>query len=202
MYVMCPSPIDADPSLPAPMAIGRHHAFVILRSGDPGQVARQEVDAAIFRIEDEGFVTSWQGQSAYDTPAKTAPLAAGMKVKKIGRTTGLTTGRVVGPVLTPLEVPYQSANFRSKVHFTGVWFVQSIGGDPFSEPGDSGSLVVTEDGQHAVGLLFGGSGPVAMIMPIDKVLVAFGGASLVSGHNVQVWTTWWPPRRACCVAWA
>jgi hypothetical protein len=184
MYVLCPSPIDADPSLPPPTAIGRHHALVQLRSGDPGQVARQEVDAAIFRIENPDLVTSWQGQSIYDTPVTTAPLIGGMKVKKLGRTTGVTTGRVVGPVLTPLEVPYQSPNFRSKVHFTGVWSVQSIGGDPFSEAGDSGSLVVTDDGKHAVGLLFGGSGPVGMIMPIDKVLDAFGGASLVGGHNL------------------
>lgn len=184
MYVLCPSPIDADPSLPPPTAIGRHHALIPLRSGDPGQVAKQEVDAAIFRIEDPGLVTSWQGQSAYDTPAATAPLAAMMKVKKIGRTTGLTTGRVIGPVLTPLELPYQAQHFRSKVHFTGVWAVQSAGADAFSEPGDSGSLVVTEDGSRAVGLLFGGSGPVGMIMPIDKVLAAFGGASLVSGLNV------------------
>lgn len=184
MYVLCPSPIDADPLLLPPTAIGRHHALIPLRSGDPGQVAKQEVDAALFRIEDPSLVTSWQGQSMYDTPATTAPLGAMMKVKKIGRTTGLTMGRVVGPVLTPIEVPYQSQNFRSKVHFAGVWSVQSIGGDPFSEPGDSGSLVVTEDGEHAVGLLFGGSGPVGMIMPIDKVLGAFGGASLVSGHNL------------------
>lgn len=184
MYVLCPSPIDADPSLAPPTAIGRHHALVPLRSGDPGQIAKQEIDAAVFRIEDPNLVTSWQGHSLYDTPATTAPLSAMMKVKKFGRTTGLTVGRVVGPVLTPLEVPYQSTHFRSKVHFTGVWYVQSIGVDPFSEPGDSGSLVVTEDEKHAVGLLFGGSGPVGMIMPIDKVLQAFGGASLVSGHNV------------------
>lgn len=184
MYVLCPSPIDADPALPPPTAIGRHHSLIQLRSGDPGQVAKQELDAAIFGIEKPDLVSSWQGQSLYDTPSSIAPLVSGIKVKKFGRTTGLTTGRVIGPVLTPLELPYQSPNFRSKVHFTGVWFVQSLGIDPFSDHGDSGSLVVTEDGTQAVGLLFGGSGPVAMIMPIGKVLDAFGGASLVSGHNL------------------
>lgn len=184
MYVLCPSPLDADPSLLPPTAIGRHHALIPLGSGDPGQVAKQEVDAAIFRIENPDLVTSWQGQSLYDTPSMTAPLAAMMKVKKFGRTTGLTEGQVTGLVVTPLEMPYQSMNFRSKVHYTGIWAVRSTGLDFFSDHGDSGSLVVTEDGTKAVGLLFGGSGPVGFIMPIETVLAAFGGATLVNGHNL------------------
>jgi hypothetical protein len=184
MYVLCPSPIDADPKLPPPTAIGRHHRLVQLRSGDPAQVAKQEVDAAIFRIEKPEMVTSWQGESAYDTPTSIIPLIAGMKVKKFGRTTGETRGQVLGPVLTPIDIPYRAANFQSKVHFTGIWAVRGSGGDPFSEHGDSGALVVTEDGLNAVGLLFAGAGPVAFIMSIDKVLSAFDGAMLVGGHNL------------------
>ena len=184
MWILCPAPLDADPSLPPPTAIGRHHAFTLLRSRDPGQVARQELDAAIFRIENELLVTSWQGTSAYDTPSITAAMAANMRVKKIGRTTGETTGRVIGPVVTPLQIPYQSAHFRALVHFTGIWAVANPTGNTFSEPGDSGSLVVTEDGAQAVGLLLGGSGPVSMVMPIDSVLAAFDGATLVDKHNL------------------
>ena len=184
MYVLCPSPIDADPDLPPPTAIGRHHELVQLRSGDPAQVAKQEVDAAIFRIEKPEMVTSWQGDSAYDTPASITALVSGMKVKKFGRTTGETRGQVIGPVLSPIDIPYKAANFQSKVHFTGIWAVRGVGDEPFSEPGDSGALIVTDDGANAVGLLFAGVGPVGFIVPIDKVLSAFNGAKLVSGHNL------------------
>ncbi len=92
---------------------------------------------------------------------------------------------MIGPVTSPLELPYKSSSFTSRVHFSGIWSVHSTVADlPFSEPGDSGSLIVTEDGRHAIGLHFAGNGPVGFMMPIDGVLAAFGGASLVGGLNV------------------
>ena len=68
MHIMCPAPFDADPVDPAPVAIGRHHSFVPLASGDPGQVQVQELDVAIFKVTQDGLVTSIQGQGWYDTP--------------------------------------------------------------------------------------------------------------------------------------
>ena len=147
------------------------------------QVARQEVDAAIFTLSEVDLLTSMQGPGFYDTPGKTAPPTAGMRVKKIGRTTGLTVGEIVGPITSPWNVPYQSSNFRSVVHYQNIWAIRVPLGETFSEGGDSGSLVVSEDGETAIGLIFAGGGSISIMIPIDSVLRAFD-ARLVSGLNV------------------
>jgi hypothetical protein len=48
-------------------------------------------------------------------------------------------------------------------------------------------LVVKEDGSAAVGLLFAvnSKGQYGIMMPIDRVLAAFGNAKLVSSHGIQ-----------------
>ena len=125
-----------------------------------------------------------QGPGDYDTPQNTKFPEGGLMVKKVGRTTGLTKGQIVGPLITPLGIPYESARFRSMVYFDNVWVVRTLTGTAFSLAGDSGSLVVTEDGNFAVGLIFAGAptGEVSYIIPIDSVLAGVG-ASLVSGHG-------------------
>jgi len=185
MHILSPAPFDADPAHPPPVAIGRHHSFVQLISGDPGQVTLQELDVALFRITDPDLVTSIQGNSLYDTPTQTAAPVGGMRVMKVGRTTGHTVGEVVGQFATPLGIPYESERFRSMVYFQNAWAVQTLTGEPFSLQGDSGSLVVTEDGWRAVGLIFAGTGggDVSFIIPIDAVLANLG-ATLIGGHGL------------------
>jgi hypothetical protein len=62
--------------------------------------------------------------------------------------------------------------------------VSTPSGEPFAEPGDSGALVVTADGTAAVGIVLGGHGGMTLIIPIQKVLDFFGGATLVGRHNL------------------
>ena len=50
----------------------------------------------------------------------------------------------------------------------------SISPGPFSAPGDSGSLVVTQGGNEPVGLLFAGGDGLTIATPIDLVLQRFG----------------------------
>lgn len=185
MHVLSPSPFDADPAHPAPTAIGRHHSFVTLASGDPRQVALQELDVALFEIGLPNAVTSMQGDGFYDTPTKVTAPVGGLPVKKVGRTTGLTTGVVIGVFQTPVGIPYTSDRFRSQVYFQNVWAVKTLTGEPFSLAGDSGSLVVSEDGTEAVGLIFAGTtnGDVSFVIPISTVLNSIGG-TLVSGHGI------------------
>jgi len=185
MHILSPAPFDADPVHPAPLAIGRHHSFVPLASGDPGQVLMQELDAAIFSIHELGRLTSMQGDGFYDTPINVTAPVGGMLVKKVGRTTGITHGEIIGYFPTALGIPYQSDKFQSMVYFQNAWAIQSSNGDPFSLGGDSGSLVVTEDGQSAVGLIFAGAnnGSVSYMIPVQGALAAFG-ATLIQGHNV------------------
>lgn len=183
MHILCPAPFDADPDHPAPLAIGRHHSFVPLASGDPRQVQLQELDAALFSLVDPELVSSMQG-IYYDTPAAVIDPTGDMLVTKVGRTTGLTTGVIRGRFATPLGIPYDADRFRSMVYFENAWVIQSLDGNPFSAGGDSGSLVVSQDGDHAVGLIFAGTtnGAVSYMIPIRTVLEQLG-ASLVGGHN-------------------
>lgn len=183
MHILSPAPIDADPNGPAPMGIGRHHSLVPLGSGDPQQVPLQELDVALFSINDPALVTSVQGTGLFDTPGAVAAPTARTVVKKVGRTTGLTRGVILGPLVTPLWIPYKSERFRSVVHFTGVWAVKGLDDEAFSAPGDSGSVVVTDNGEYAVGLHFAGGDEVSLMIPLASV-VNHLGLTLVNGHNV------------------
>jgi len=106
----------------------------------------------------------------YGTPNKaTSNATVGMRVQKYGRTTGLTKGRVQG-INATLNVQYDLGVAR----FVGQVV---IGGGGFSAGGDSGSLIVVQNGSEAgnpVGLLFAGGGGYTIANPIDDVLNRFG----------------------------
>jgi len=108
------------------------------------------------------------------TPVSAVPL---LEVKKYGRTTGLTTG-TVDAINAMVRVGYDTGTAR---------FAKQIIIKPgdFSAGGDSGSLIVTQDGNHPVGLLFAGSSLITIANPIDLVLDRFGvtidGATSATG---------------------
>jgi hypothetical protein len=145
-------------------------------------VTRQELDAAIFEVTSPKAVSSMQGDGRYDTPSAVGQTLGGTDVKKIGRTTGETHGVLLGYSLRPVAIQYQSSRFSALVYFRNVWGVVSSGSGPFSAQGDSGSLVVAEDGSLAMGPIFGGNENMSLMMPIEPVLKAFG-VTLVSKHN-------------------
>jgi hypothetical protein len=91
----------------------------------------------------------------------TAPATLGMAVRKSGRTTGLTSGEitVLDATVDVSYGPFQIARFEGQI----------VSG-PMSSPGDSGSLLVAGDSQHAVGLLFAGSDQSTIYNPIQAVL--------------------------------
>jgi hypothetical protein len=187
MPILSPSTADSRPNRRAPTEICRHTEIVEIRSGDPALVQVMRLDAAVAEVTNVNLVSSWQGDDdGYDTPANTISPVSGLAVKKTGRTTGLTYGIVEAFVPTPWILPYATDNFKATVWFTETWTVRAPGSDPFALPGDSGSLVVSEDGDAAVGLLFAvnNRGQYGIMMPIDQVLAAFGVANLVSGHGV------------------
>lgn len=105
-----------------------------------------------------------------------APVDIGQHVFKLGRTTDLTRGRLSAFEIDNLVVAYDSGNLR----FDNQIEVEAAGRDPFSDGGDSGSLVVGPDGV-AVGLLFAGTESggyrelgVTYLNPIDIVLKTAG----------------------------
>ena len=92
----------------------------------------------------------------------------GAPVQKVGRTTGHTTG-TIDTIQLSVQVCYDElcslvALFDDQLLVTGA----------FSAGGDSGSLVVTNDGfRHPVGLLFAGGPTDTILSRIDLVLDRF-----------------------------
>jgi len=85
----------------------------------------------------------------------------GMKVRKSGRTTGLTHDEVLQVDVT--------ANVR--YGDTGARFTDQVMTGPMSQGGDSGSVVLDEQGR-VVGLLFGGSDKRTLVNRIEHVFAA------------------------------
>ena len=132
------------------------------------------VDAAIAVVPTDGLADTREldnGTPAdgYGRPISGLGVAAELNqpVQKYGRSTGLTTGQVNGLNAT-ITVGYVdgTATFVNQI---------LISGRKFLKPGDSGSLVVTDPGREAVGLLFAGNTPgsLGVANPIGFVLEAF-----------------------------
>jgi hypothetical protein len=133
------------------------------------------VDAAIALSSTEllgNSTPSGSDPNAYYTPSEeTAEPFVGQAVKKYGRTTELTYG-TVDAVNVTVDVCYNDtcseiARFMDQI---------SITPGNFSGGGDSGSLIVTQDGNHPVGLLFAGSNTITLANRISSVLSTFGVA--------------------------
>jgi hypothetical protein len=99
-------------------------------------------------------------------PKGTIKPARGMKVMKVGRTTGKTTGEV------------RDVHFRFTLDFEGeigeVGFIDQVLCTRYTSDGDSGSLVIDKATGRAVGLHFAGADGGSVFNPIDDVLKALG----------------------------
>jgi hypothetical protein len=96
----------------------------------------------------------------------------GLPVQKYGRTTGLTRA-AISEINVTVTVCYEGFIFCTRsATFTDQI---AIGSSSFSDGGDSGSLIVTDDtGRNPVGLLFAGSSTRTLANRIDLVLQEFG----------------------------
>ena len=106
-------------------------------------------------------------------------VAVGRPVAKSGRATGLTCSTVLATNVTT-SVQYRKGCGSGPTFgetFTGQ---VDVAGGSFSAPGDSGSLVVTQDTADPVALLFAGSDQDTVGNPVSQVLNFFasGGNAL------------------------
>jgi len=92
-----------------------------------------------------------------------------MIVHKFGRTTNYTVGRVTS-VDTDVTVGYDTGNFM----FQNQMIIVGLDGQPFSNAGDSGSMILERRSGQAVGLLFAGSTTHTIANHIDAVLNTLG----------------------------
>jgi hypothetical protein len=105
-----------------------------------------------------------------DDPDEDLGQLLGLAVQKYGRTTALTHGWVTA-IHATVNVGYDNL----VAQFTDQIIIEPAApSNQFSAGGDSGSLVVSEEGNHPVGLLFAGSDTQTIANRIDRVLDRFG----------------------------
>jgi len=99
-------------------------------------------------------------------PKGTIKPKRGMKVVKVGRTTGKTTGEI------------RDVNFRFVLSYDElsgeVGFIDQVLCTRYTKGGDSGSLVLDQATGRAVGLHFAGANGGSVFNPIGDVLAALG----------------------------
>jgi WD40 repeat protein len=102
----------------------------------------------------------------------------GMSVRKLGRTTGLTTGEIqkVGQSFT-IAVSQPDAGP------TSMQFVNAVATSRMSDAGDSGALVVDEEG-YAIGIVVAGSQTTSLLAPIQDVLDSLGVQLVHAGQEL------------------
>src|SRR5690606_4164211 len=138
--------------------------------------ASNTMDAAIALVPDGANLSGATPSGAYGAPGTSVYSGNLLNkgVQKYGRTTGHTTGTVTETNVTVsvCYVPRGMFSCAQAATFTG-----QIGISPgtFSAGGDSGSLIVTNDGSRdLVGLLYAGSSTRTLANPIAPVLQRFG----------------------------
>jgi hypothetical protein len=99
-------------------------------------------------------------------------VAVGRPVAKSGRATGLTCSTIMATDVTT-SIQYQKG-CGSGTTFSETFTKQvDVAGGSFSAPGDSGSLIVTQDTADPVALLFAGSDQDTVGNPVSQVLNFF-----------------------------
>jgi hypothetical protein len=134
--------------------------------------AANAVDAALATVEVDRDARTVAGLG--DLSGATLAPDRAERVAKLGRTTELTRGRVTAFELDGVTVQYE----RGTLRFDDQIEVHGDAG-PFSQGGDSGSLIVADPDLDAVGLLFAGNEEgVTYGNPVAAVLRALGATLL------------------------
>lgn len=130
-------------------AVGKLGTFVKLKKTGPNQV-----DAALATLSKGiDFDPSALRGGGKLTGSVGSDLTEFERVEKLGRTTGRTKGRITAFELDNLVVAYDMGNIK----FDDQIEIESSISSPFSQGGDSGSLIFTAEERLALGLLFAGS---------------------------------------------
>ncbi len=176
--ILQPGPFDGGTSSDA---YGTLSAFIPIIFSDSTNYVDNYVDAALAET-DTSQLTNTTPEDGYGSPVSTTSVAVvGQSVQKYGRTTGFTQGRVEA-INATVNVCYESdlaGNCVKLAHFVDQIVISD---GQFSEGGDSGSLIVTTDGNQPMALLFAGSPSYTIASPIDTVLSVLGVA--IDGEEV------------------
>ncbi len=167
-----PGKIDGGTSADAIAIIDSVNDIIRLKF-NPGDI--NDVDATLALTNDQLVTPEMHDGIALDDPT---PLDAvmDMQVQKVGRTTGPTQGQVKS-VTARIRVKYDGGRFGQ---FQNQIMIESLDGSPFSQGGDSGSLIMSVNPAQPVALLFAGSDQQTFATPIQTVMDAFGGFDIIA----------------------
>ncbi|MEZ0388732.1 MAG: hypothetical protein ACAI34_16790, partial [Verrucomicrobium sp.] len=144
---------------PASNAVARLSEYEPILFPDASGVApRNRMDAAIAILENTNLTTV-PGQM-YGIPTYVAQIGTpvpGTTVTKSGRTTAVTRGQVIATNVNGVIVNYGTEANPMLATFDRCVQVRSSTGS-FSNPGDSGSFILSAQSGRAVALLFAGDG--------------------------------------------
>ncbi len=143
-----------------------------MATGQPNQV-----DCAVATIGEKVDIEAYELEGIGSLNGLGQPIISdGVKVSKVGRTTGVTHGLVTAFEVDNVIVEYDMGLLR----FDNQIEIEGAGSDPFSRGGDSGSAIIDTD-MAAVALLFaggeiGGSNGQGLTYanPLQEVLDALG----------------------------
>jgi len=187
MPILAPSNADGHQNAPS-QAIAKLRKIVPVISGSPSFVPLNSVDIALALIPNLDLISSWQGDpvQGYDTPIVIGRPQTGIEVKKFGRTTGLTHGTLF--TKQPIHpIRFNGDSFSATLWFRDVWTIITADPDePVVVGGDSGSLVVSEDGTEALGLVFAGSpdGSQGLMISMQEIQRVWPSLRLIGSHGI------------------
>lgn len=112
-------------------------------------------------------------------PLAVGELGIGARICKLGRTTGFTEATISALDFQNLRAQVGTGGSANTFTFSGVYEVLWDENTPFAAGGDSGSLVMTREGLHPIGLHFaaieGEDGNwVSYVVPLPLILSTFG----------------------------
>ena len=154
--IVYPGSIDGGASEDLVAKLARFKKFKL------GSAFVNRVDCAIAKPTPERLGDLLAEIKGLGLPGRTTKPKRGMKVTKVGRTTGKTTGKI------------EDVHFRFTLDYEGdvgvVGFIDQVLCTRYTNDGDSGSLVVEKATGRAVGLHFAGAEGGSVFSSIDEVL--------------------------------
>ena len=139
----------------------------------PGSQPRNVIDAAIAVVTDPAQVVTGRMLNIKKyTPQLMAP-RPGMTVTKAGRTTGVTNGMIRAIRVRGVQVNYGTRQNPIIATFDNAITITGNGGLPFSNPGDSGSVILDKASGRPVALLFAGDGSTTTACDVSVACARF-----------------------------
>lgn len=158
--ILQPSPLDGGVDPEDRIATLSRFVPITFEPPVPRHLHQNRVDAAIAegKFHDLDRTIHWSGPVRGWLPR--AQIGVGRPIKKTGRTTHLTFGRIIATQVT-LDVSYPGgrvARFHDQIITTRM-----------SAGGDSGSLVISQDDEKAIGLLFAASPFITVVNQFENI---------------------------------